>query len=101
MEAEQEAKEDPNPEDDSAVREASQKKDKSRSLLIAQSLEREHERVEQLKSQQVITIKQIADYDRERQQILHEIASVQSRVDQLPLREQEMASVTRDYQISK
>lgn len=101
MEAEEEKNDSALPQEDAAAREALQTKQKSRSLLVTQSLEREHERVEQLKSQLAIASKQITDYDRERQEILHEIASVQGRVDQLPLREQEMASVTRDYQISK
>jgi len=37
----------------------------------------------------------------EQQKILSQVASVQSRLRHLPMREQEMAEVTRDYEMSK
>jgi uncharacterized protein involved in exopolysaccharide biosynthesis len=44
---------------------------------------------------------ELANRDREQQRILHDLAMYQKRVEGLPVREQEMAQITRDYEVSK
>jgi len=62
---------------------------------------REQERIATLKSQAAMAQKELELRQSERQQILSDIGSYQSRVEKLPVREQEMAGLVRDYQISK
>jgi succinoglycan biosynthesis transport protein ExoP len=45
--------------------------------------------------------KELADRQAEQQRILHDLAAYQARLEKLPVREQEMASIGRDYEISK
>ena len=59
------------------------------------------ERVELIKSQLGLAGQEIAVRNSERQQIMHDITIYQARIEQLPLREQEMAGVMRNYEISK
>jgi polysaccharide chain length determinant protein (PEP-CTERM system associated) len=68
---------------------------------LAATLANERERLNNLKAQQAVTVKQIESLTSERQQILAQINSIQSHVDRLPVREQQMASVMRDYEITK
>ena len=68
--------------------------------LIA-DLNRERERVATVKTQLAVVKKEIESRVAERQRILRNIADYQMKVERLPLREQELASVTRDYEISK
>jgi hypothetical protein len=70
-------------------------------LLAGSTLLRERERIEQLQTLQGIAAKQIADRQAERQRILRELAAMQARLQQLPLREQQLVGLTRDYEISK
>ncbi len=59
------------------------------------------ERVADLRVQRELAMKQMTSAEGERQQIGQEIGSYQARIDRLPLREQEMAALTRDYEIAK
>jgi polysaccharide chain length determinant protein (PEP-CTERM system associated) len=67
----------------------------------AEILIRERERVEELKSQLGIAAKQLDSLKVERDRILQEIGEHQRRLDKLPLREQQLAALMRDYEISK
>jgi uncharacterized protein involved in exopolysaccharide biosynthesis len=68
---------------------------------LAATITQERERLDGLRAQETITTKQIATLNSERQQILAQISSIQAHVDHLPVREQQMASVMRDYDITK
>lgn len=68
---------------------------------LAATLANERERLNNLKAQQTVTLKQIESLTSERQRILAQIGTIQSHVDRLPVREQQMASVMRDYEITK
>lgn len=59
------------------------------------------ERVETLRAQIALADRELATRDADRQQIRRLMAMYQTRIEKLPLREQEMAAVTRDYEISK
>jgi polysaccharide biosynthesis transport protein len=59
------------------------------------------ERVADLRVQRELTVKEIATTNAERQRIGQEIEADQARIDKLPIREQEMAALTRDYEIAK
>ncbi len=61
----------------------------------------EKEKVASLKSQIALTDREIADLEKRRERVLHDVGSVQSRMDKLPMREQQLASLTRDYEASK
>ncbi|MGD1092106.1 MAG: GNVR domain-containing protein [Bryobacteraceae bacterium] len=64
-------------------------------------IRREQERVATLRAQAAAAAKDLEDRKAERSKILADINSYQGRVENLPVREQEMAGVLRDYQISK
>lgn len=68
--------------------------------LIA-DLNRERERVATVRTQLAVVKKELESKVAERQRILRNIAEYQTKVERLPLREQELASITRDYEISK
>jgi len=57
-------------------------------LLVGSALMQQRERVEQLKALQSVTAKQIEDLEAERRRFLSDIAAVQARLQQLPIREQ-------------
>ena len=59
------------------------------------------ERVETLKSQIALEDQELGTRSTDRKQILHTMSVYQGRIERMPLREQEIASVTRDYEISK
>jgi uncharacterized protein involved in exopolysaccharide biosynthesis len=61
----------------------------------------EKEKVASLKSQIALTDREIADLEKRRERVLIDVGSVQSRMDKLPMREQQLASLTRDYEASK
>ena len=65
------------------------------------TLIRERERVEQSKALQANAAKQVDDLEAERRRVLREIAGMQARLLQLPVREQQMAGLVRDYENSK
>jgi polysaccharide biosynthesis transport protein len=56
------------------------------------------EEMRRLQAQIAATDAEIASLDRETRDIREQIASVQARVDRLPRREQELISLTRDYE---
>lgn len=68
---------------------------------LVTTMAHERERLDALRTQETIASKQIARLNTERQQILAEINSIQVHVDRLPTREQQLASITRDYEITK
>ncbi|MGH9772076.1 MAG: GNVR domain-containing protein, partial [Candidatus Acidiferrales bacterium] len=68
---------------------------------VAATLAKERERLADLKAQKAVIAKQIASYNDQRKKILAQIDNVQARVDHLPVTEQQLAAVTRDYQITK
>jgi protein tyrosine kinase modulator len=59
------------------------------------------ERINDLETRLTLAKKEVAYLENERETILKNIALYQSRVDHLPIVEQEMAAMTRDYEISK
>jgi polysaccharide chain length determinant protein (PEP-CTERM system associated) len=67
----------------------------------ALQLEQTHERVRTLKVQISQAEKELAGRKAEQDGILKEISSYQERLGRLPLREQEMAQLLRDYENSK
>jgi uncharacterized protein involved in exopolysaccharide biosynthesis len=56
------------------------------------------ERIAALRGQIANWDREIQGLERERQKVLVDISGLQARVSRLPLREQELASVTRDYE---
>jgi succinoglycan biosynthesis transport protein ExoP len=68
---------------------------------LATAILTQKERVADLRVQRELAIKQLATAEAERRQAGQEIESYQARIDRLPLREQEMAALTRDYEIAK
>ena len=67
----------------------------------ALQLEQTREQARMLKSQIAQTKKELAGRKAEQDSILKEIATYQARLGRLPLREQEMAQLLRDYENSK
>ncbi len=65
------------------------------------SLVRERERLEQLKALQSVAAKQLEDLEAERKRVVEEMNSLQARIQKLPLHEQQLAALMRDYEISK
>ncbi len=61
----------------------------------------EKEKVASLKAQVALTDREIEDLEKRRVRVLHDVSSVQSRMSNLPMREQQLASLTRDYEASK
>jgi polysaccharide chain length determinant protein (PEP-CTERM system associated) len=61
----------------------------------------EKEKVASLKSQIALTDRDIEDLEKRQGAVLRDVGAVQSRMDKLPMREQQLASLTRDYEASK
>ena len=61
----------------------------------------EKEKVESLRAQIALTDREIGDLEKKRVSVLRDVGAVQTRMDKLPMREQELASLTRDYEASK
>jgi succinoglycan biosynthesis transport protein ExoP len=61
----------------------------------------ENARIENLKARVGLADREILQRNSERERILKSIAQYQGRIEQLPVREQEMAELTRDYENSK
>jgi uncharacterized protein involved in exopolysaccharide biosynthesis len=68
---------------------------------FVQSILRERERVESLRTQIAANDKWLATLHSERTAALERIDGVRSRIASLPMREQELVAVTREYDISK
>jgi len=64
-------------------------------------LARTQERIESLRTQLGVAKREMEHRKGEQKRILADIAVHQSRVNRLPIREQEMAQITRDYEIAK
>jgi polysaccharide biosynthesis transport protein len=64
-------------------------------------LSRERERVFSTRTQLQLVNNEIVALNKERERILSSIAQYQARVEKLPIREQQMAGLTRDYENSK
>ena len=67
----------------------------------AAELNRERERVASSRIQLQVLSNEINSRNAERQRIITQIADYQVRVEKLPIREQQMAALTRDYETSK
>jgi uncharacterized protein involved in exopolysaccharide biosynthesis len=61
----------------------------------------EKEKVDTLKAQIALTDHEIQDLDKRHERIVRDVGSVQFRIEKLPMREQQLASLTRDYETSK
>ncbi len=72
-----------------------------RSMQMNQALIRERERVDNLKAQQLAIVKQIANLTAERKGIMDQIAAEHKHLQNLPIREQQLTAVMRDYEISR
>ena len=64
-------------------------------------LEHTRQQVGGLQAQIKASDKELADRTAEQTRILHDLDIYQHRIEKLPVREQEMAQVTRDYEMSK
>jgi uncharacterized protein involved in exopolysaccharide biosynthesis len=63
--------------------------------------DRERARLDNLKTQMLLANQDIDQRNKERDRLLKSIAQYQAKIEQLPIREQDMAALTRDYEISK
>ena len=70
-------------------------------VIETHELMQTRERLASLKAQMEIANQEIETRKKEQQRILSEISLYQGRVNTLPIREQEMAGLTRDYEITK
>ncbi len=68
---------------------------------VAAELNRERERVASSRTQLQVLNNEINKRNDDRQRIIKQIADYQVRVEKLPIREQQMAALTRDYETSK
>lgn len=69
--------------------------------ITNRELLKERERIATLQAQLANVKHEIEFQNKERERILKTVNSYQGRIDRLPLVEQQMAAVTRDYEISK
>jgi uncharacterized protein involved in exopolysaccharide biosynthesis len=72
-----------------------------RALQLSEALIRSKEETEKLKTQQDLAAKEIARLKDERKTVQARLDSLQKGIGRLPIREQELASIKRDYEISK
>jgi len=68
---------------------------------IVTAIMAEKERVSNLRVQLDLANKEFESAKAERVRIMREVEATQARIDRLPLREQEMAALTRDYEMAK
>jgi polysaccharide chain length determinant protein (PEP-CTERM system associated) len=61
----------------------------------------QRERIELLKTQQTVGVSEIGNLEKERRRIIEEIATLEARILKLPMREQQITSVMRDYDVAK
>jgi polysaccharide biosynthesis transport protein len=71
------------------------------SVRDSAELMRLREQVATLKAQIKVAETEVEDRKTEQRRILRDLSSYQNRMERLPVREQEMAQITRDYEISK
>jgi polysaccharide chain length determinant protein (PEP-CTERM system associated) len=72
-----------------------------RALQLSEALIRSKEEAEKLKTQQGLAVKEIASLKDEQKSVQARLDSLQGGIGRLPIREQELASINRDYEISK
>lgn len=70
-------------------------------VAMSGSLIRDKERIEQIRGQMAVLDRRLKDLEADKQRITQEISGVQRKITQLPLREQQLAAIARDYEISK
>lgn len=68
---------------------------------LAREVLTQQERIESTRTQIALAEREISRLKQERKGMLQQASVLQGRIDRLPLREQEMAALTRDYEISK
>ncbi len=68
---------------------------------LAREVLTQQERVESTRTQIALAEREISRLQQEREKMLQQASVLQGRIERLPLREQEMAALTRDYEISK
>jgi succinoglycan biosynthesis transport protein ExoP len=68
---------------------------------VSKDVLQQRERVASLETQLTLTNREIQNLNAERPKILQQIASYQGRIGNLPMVEQQMAALTRDYEMSK
>ena len=68
---------------------------------MSMQLNQARERIATLRSQLTLNAQEIENRKAEQRRILNNIETYQTRMGRLPLREQELARITRDYEISK
>lgn len=68
---------------------------------LTQAILREKERISGLKAQMEVLSREVSQQESARQRVLGEISMYQNRLESLPMREQEMAGITRDYEMTK
>lgn len=73
----------------------------SRNPMLLAEINRERERIATTNTQIELLKNEIKNKNAERDRIIAEISQYQQRVEKLPIREQQMASLTRDYEITK
>lgn len=61
----------------------------------------QRERIATLEAQAAETAKEVRDLEARRDQVLQDVAAIQNRLPKLPVREQQLAAITRDYETSK
>jgi len=59
------------------------------------------ERIQSLKMQIAVSTNEVQNMEREQQRLIREITELEVRIRRLPLSEQQLASITRDYEITK
>ncbi len=69
--------------------------------LVGQSVMREMERVDKLRVQLQLVDVDLVDLDRRRSRALGEVANVEAKLGRMPMHEQELKKVSRDYGISE
>jgi polysaccharide chain length determinant protein (PEP-CTERM system associated) len=74
---------------------------KSGTVADAMNLAQVTERISTLKSQLSLIDKELEFRKVEHDRVVQEMSSAQARLSRLPIREQEMARITRDYEMSK
>lgn len=71
------------------------------SVEAARQLDQLQQRTSALRAQRELAERDIASADARRQNILREMARYQNQLHKMPIREQEMAALTRDYETAK
>jgi polysaccharide chain length determinant protein (PEP-CTERM system associated) len=80
---------------------AAEEEPQPQSLSMANMLKEHEDRIKNIDIQLSILEGNVANYERERGQILAEMAATQRRVEALPTTEQSLAKVVRNYDISR